>query len=469
MSSCDPFKTNLPAGTRLRHISHHQKIDWNSEQLAWFSVGDPYQVLIQNLSASLPKFVANIHFKLISYTMIGRTDMKPEDFLIFTAIPADINDSSCLFEHILEITSPYEVTSVVHEMTQNVAWSAITETAMSRFYGEITTPTQSTISSVRHYGKNGLTACIYPDHRLKSITVNRISSMQPETKSRKLFWFSILPDLYQRIKRLPAERQYWRRLSLEPDSVFKREQFKMCSQPYQPTPSDNESIRIWNWNVHCWCDVDIVLSKTSIIKHCIRESSSLSLIKKQSNADIICLQEVVAHPSLLNKMFKGWKTVFFAPTKSIGRGFKFGNLILSKYAATSQRIISLGSDPVKAEQRNLLVAKIETPHGTVNVGCTHLDVWDKTGQTRLEMKTKIEQYIESNTDSFVLCGDMNAAPDTFGTINSLSHHKVSSKPTCWFQTEVDQIHSRSISDEVRTQVLSITGSDHWLIETDIKI
>lgn len=86
------------------------------------------------------------------------------------------------------------------------------------------------------------------------------------------------------------------------------------------------------------------------------------------------------------------------------------NLLLSKYMLTNQKDIQLTKNN---EGRCAIIADIVTPLGDINIGTTHLDVFDRTGAVRLKQIDTLGMalnkiWADGKYSAQVLVGDMNA-------------------------------------------------------------
>lgn len=106
-----------------------------------------------------------------------------------------------------------------------------------------------------------------------------------------------------------------------------------------------------------------------------------------------------------------WSGMFGLYGKSIDyAGGYYGIGLLSRYPILRSERVLLPNDG-KTEQRSMLIADIELPSGTVvTFVCTHLEV--KSSQMRQEQVRFINKYIKGIKNQIILCGDMNAEPDS---------------------------------------------------------
>lgn len=141
---------------------------------------------------------------------------------------------------------------------------------------------------------------------------------------------------------------------------------------------------------------------------------------KASNADIVCLQEVVGKNTkyqelgLIDSQFEYLADEIW-PHYSYGNNAVYdhghhGNLVMSKFPIENYENIDLSTN--RFEKRGLLICKIKLPfpdedNGFINVACSHLNLLH-TG--RLLQYKEIKKHIEQRTkngEPFVIAGDFN--------------------------------------------------------------
>lgn len=170
-------------------------------------------------------------------------------------------------------------------------------------------------------------------------------------------------------------------------------------------------IKILSYNIHKGFDWK---NKKYFIKE-VKEFIS------SSNADIVCLQEVVGKNSkfkdqgLIDSQFEYLADELW-PHYSYGRNAVYdhghhGNLILSKFPIESYENIDLSTN--RFEKRGLLICKIAIPNnGELSnnffyVACSHLNLLHKG---RILQYQKIKEHIKLKSTegvSFVMAGDFN--------------------------------------------------------------
>ena len=154
-------------------------------------------------------------------------------------------------------------------------------------------------------------------------------------------------------------------------------------------------------------------------------------------------------------------------------GGYYGIGILSRYPILRSERVLLPNDG-KSEQRSMLIADIELPSGKiVTFVCTHLEV--KTSEMRQEQVRFINRYFKGSKNNIILCGDMNAEPDSeemrelAGKWANLTDRNLTfstAKP----QMKIDYIWARPASrvSLLSTRVCTETKlSDHFPIVSEI--
>jgi len=96
-------------------------------------------------------------------------------------------------------------------------------------------------------------------------------------------------------------------------------------------------------------------------------------------------------------------------------GVGFGNAIVSRWPITGHQVLALPAPAGRDELRTCLRADVETPSGPVQVFCTHLNWRFDESHVRQEQVRAIARFVADapqRTYPPVLCGDLNAAPDS---------------------------------------------------------
>jgi len=96
-------------------------------------------------------------------------------------------------------------------------------------------------------------------------------------------------------------------------------------------------------------------------------------------------------------------------------GVRFGNAVLSRWPIAHHEWRSLPVVERDDEERTVLRADIEGPHGPLQVFCTHLNWRFDQSQVRQDQVRAIARFVKESpprTYPPVLCGDFNAPPDS---------------------------------------------------------
>ena len=139
---------------------------------------------------------------------------------------------------------------------------------------------------------------------------------------------------------------------------------------------------------------------------------------RRLDADIVCLQEVwgaddgSTFSGVLGESL-GMEHAF--ATELELDGLSFGNAILSRWPITSSDHRRLPAPDGQDEQRTVVRAEIEGPRGPLQVFCTHLNWRFDHSAARQEQVRFIAEWIAASkprTYPPILCGDLNASPDS---------------------------------------------------------
>ncbi len=142
------------------------------------------------------------------------------------------------------------------------------------------------------------------------------------------------------------------------------------------------------------------------------------------NPDVVLFQEVtfrkITRKAFETKMHQlGYKHIaygFAADLYGSHGGHFFGQATCSKIPFVNQLSAELSPDPIKNEGRNALFvtldlsvsSKKKTQSKSLTVVNTHLDVWDRSGKTRLKQVKEIDHVLnERNLFPAMVCGDFN--------------------------------------------------------------
>jgi endonuclease/exonuclease/phosphatase family metal-dependent hydrolase len=134
--------------------------------------------------------------------------------------------------------------------------------------------------------------------------------------------------------------------------------------------------------------------------------------------DICCLQEVWVEPGdstarrVADRLggFDHWD----AHRLDID-GVGFGNAVVSRWPIGERAVLDLPATADTEELRTCIRAGVATPWGDVQVHCTHLNWRFDHSHVRQEQVRAICRFVDEGpprTFPPVLCGDLNAAPDS---------------------------------------------------------
>jgi len=153
---------------------------------------------------------------------------------------------------------------------------------------------------------------------------------------------------------------------------------------------------------------------------------AIQSVLKEQKADIICLQEVWAEVGVDGRSQAqeladalGFHVTFDADNVKEG-GLKLGNAILSRWPILSTSTKSLPA-PKKGEGENekriCLRADIDGPRGLLQVYTAHLNWKLHESAVRVAQLTEVCKFMEatrkpSSLSPVILCGDLNAVPDS---------------------------------------------------------
>ncbi len=136
---------------------------------------------------------------------------------------------------------------------------------------------------------------------------------------------------------------------------------------------------------------------------------------RASEADIICLQEVIQRPNLPNQAETLADSLGFFYTFSSrdaeGAPTRFGNAILSRYPIIEDNWVAL--DPLD-DFRTAIHARVEVDGNIIDVYNTHLHnaaVNTHIRETQLQDVRSFIEFTKADDALVFLCGDFNANPD----------------------------------------------------------
>jgi endonuclease/exonuclease/phosphatase family metal-dependent hydrolase len=135
------------------------------------------------------------------------------------------------------------------------------------------------------------------------------------------------------------------------------------------------------------------------------------------NPDLIGLQEVIHYNdrSQADDIGEGLPyRAAFGVAHEIGGGASFGNAVLSRWPIAATRVFKLPACDTE-EERCLVLAEIDSPHGKIPFFVTHLNWKFHEGYVREAQVQTIAEHIkrEAPLDGVppILVGDLNAQPD----------------------------------------------------------
>lgn len=135
--------------------------------------------------------------------------------------------------------------------------------------------------------------------------------------------------------------------------------------------------------------------------------------------DIACFQEVWIEPDVdssarrIADRLGGFDHC--GAHRLVVEGVGFGNAIVSRWPITERAVLELPAPDGSEELRTCIRADVETPGGVVQVFCTHLNWRFDESHVRQEQVRSICEFVASappRTFPPVLCGDLNAVPDS---------------------------------------------------------
>lgn len=147
-------------------------------------------------------------------------------------------------------------------------------------------------------------------------------------------------------------------------------------------------MKIVNYNIHKGMDSNNKITLNKIGKYL-----------KNSDCDVICLQEVLYHQYILFKKILNFNAVFAINVNT--PSMKYGICTFSKSEISFYEHIFLNS---KNEQRGFLFTNILSQKKNINIINTHLGL-DKN--ERYEQISEILDYIQRLSGENILCGDFN--------------------------------------------------------------
>jgi endonuclease/exonuclease/phosphatase family metal-dependent hydrolase len=177
---------------------------------------------------------------------------------------------------------------------------------------------------------------------------------------------------------------------------------------WEPPPRIESTVRVATWNL--WWRFGPWAERQPAILETLR----------RVDADIVCLQETWETRDGDSQPATLADALGLEHAHAAGFGLDLapesvGNAILSRWPISGSESRPLPAPPDLNELRVVLRADIEGPRGPINVCCTHLN-WrmDQSHVRRMQLQAVCEFIAETKNATFppVLCGDLNAEPDS---------------------------------------------------------
>ena len=182
-----------------------------------------------------------------------------------------------------------------------------------------------------------------------------------------------------------------------------------------PIPDGNYTNKLMSWNIHNGCNF---YERTMIDKQCD--------FIKNTNADIICLQEVlndnyIPQENYLISKLKPNYTSFYYSTEQYGVS-NIGNMIISKYEILDTRICVFDKWLMRPINNAIFIKinKVYNEEKSEDIWICNLHL--SSDITLLQQKhqlRQLEEFIESNNlKNIILVGDFNIPYNLFNNIDS---------------------------------------------------
>ena len=192
---------------------------------------------------------------------------------------------------------------------------------------------------------------------------------------------------------------------------------------------------------------------------------------KQSNADIICLQEVneSARAGFQVSSFKEeLKMNSHFGANVVDLGFNYGLVTYSKYPIKGEEHIYLSSF---REQRGMLHTVVKVDYRKLNIINIHLGLGNKERKKQIN---ELQNYIKGlKKDYFVVLGDFNEGNLSLDDEIIIDvAEKLNKSNILTFSTELDRIDYMFVSNNIEVksyEVLIKNMSDHYPIVAKISI
>lgn len=136
--------------------------------------------------------------------------------------------------------------------------------------------------------------------------------------------------------------------------------------------------------------------------------------------DVACFQEVwvdeASGDTLAGRIAERLGSFHYVESARLRiEGVSFGNAVVSRWPILGHDVLDLPAPSESEELRTCLRADVDTPDGPVQVFSTHLNWRFDESHVRQEQVRAICAFVASSpprTFPPILCGDMNAAPDS---------------------------------------------------------
>ena len=172
-------------------------------------------------------------------------------------------------------------------------------------------------------------------------------------------------------------------------------------------PLGPHPMRITTWNVHFGKRIEAIVEA-------FRQNANLA------KSDIVLLQEIESYPEEGRARAEavaehlGYYCVY-APARSKGKNGSHGIAILSRFPIEHSEIIELPFARLLwgSKRRIALIAKVQTPHGSVIVCNVHLDVRINHRVRIQQLHGVIEKLRAYSSCPLIVGGDFNTSPFYF--------------------------------------------------------
>lgn len=211
-------------------------------------------------------------------------------------------------------------------------------------------------------------------------------------------------------------------------------------------------MKIISYNIHRGMNASNVFTLNKIIDYL-----------KQTDADVICLQEVLYSQFLFLKKSLKVYGEFGANVNS--KALKYGIAILSKNKILHKSHVFLKS---QGEQRGFLYTNIFFASGCIDVINTHLGL---NKDERKEQVNEIINYTKRLSKSLIICGDFNEKNIFINTFNDSSiytnNHNIETFKKSIARIDYILVDKSLCIDKYKVEKINL--SDHYPIISDINL